>query len=95
MPKQFKMKTILASKVMGYPRWRHHQGEGKGHRGRRSLREAHLNFKLVTDDSTGEKKLKIEAWFNTSKTSAPICTSLSHVSNLITDVTKGYRYEIT
>ncbi|KAJ6776615.1 60S/50S RIBOSOMAL PROTEIN L6/L9 [Salix koriyanagi] len=40
-------------------------------------------------DEEGKRKLKIDAWFATRKTSAAIRTALSHVENLITGVTKG------
>jgi large subunit ribosomal protein L9e len=52
-----------------------------------------LDFQLITDEE-GKKKLKVEAWFGSRKTSAAIRTALSHVDNLITGVTKGYRYKM-
>ena len=95
------MKTILSSETMDIP-----DGvkikinakiiEVEGPRGKLSRNFKHLNldFHLMTDESTGKRKLKIEAWFGTRKTSAAIRTALSHVENLITGVTSGYRYRM-
>ncbi|XP_012858074.1 PREDICTED: 60S ribosomal protein L9-1-like [Erythranthe guttata] len=51
------------------------------------------NF-LTAEEETGKKKLKINTWFGSRKTTASIRTALSHVSNLINGVTKGYRYKM-
>ncbi|KAL5814239.1 hypothetical protein ACOSQ4_024880 [Xanthoceras sorbifolium] len=95
------MKTILSSETMDIP-----DGvkikinakiiEVEGPRGKLSRNFKHLNldFHLMIDESTGKRKLKIDAWFGTRKTSAAIRTALSHVENLITGVTKGYRYKM-
>ncbi|KAG6508404.1 hypothetical protein ZIOFF_033778 [Zingiber officinale] len=40
------------------------------------------------------KKLKVDAWFGSRKTIAAIRTTISHVGNLVTGVTKGYRYKM-
>ena len=94
------MKTILSSETMDIP-----DGvkikinakiiEVEGPRGKLSRNFKHLNldFHLMTDES-GKRKLKIDAWFGSRKTSAAIRTALSHVENLITGVTKGYRYKM-
>ena len=96
-----KMKTILSSETMDIP-----DGvkikinakiiEVEGPRGKLSRDFKHLNldFHLMTDEETGKRKLKIDAWFGSRKTSAAIRTALSHVGNLITGVTKGYRYKM-
>jgi large subunit ribosomal protein L9e len=42
----------------------------------------------------GGRKLKVEAWFGTRKTMAAIRTAISHINNLITGVSKGYRYKM-
>ncbi|KAK9926470.1 hypothetical protein M0R45_023698 [Rubus argutus] len=95
------MKTILSSETMDIPdgvtiKVKAKVIEVEGPRGKLSRNFKHLNldFELVKDESTGKKKLKIEAWFRTRKTSAAIRTALSHVGNLITGVTKGYRYKM-
>jgi large subunit ribosomal protein L9e len=69
--------------------------EVEGPRGKLSRNFKHLNldFQLIKDEE-GKRKLKIDAWFATRKTSAAIRTALSHVENLITGVTKGYRYKM-
>ncbi|KAF8409868.1 hypothetical protein HHK36_002386 [Tetracentron sinense] len=71
------------------------QIEVEGPRGKltRNFKHLNLDFHLIKDDS-GKKKLQVEAWFGTRKTSAAIRTALSHVGNLITGVTKGYRYKM-
>ncbi|KAG6714427.1 hypothetical protein I3842_05G202200 [Carya illinoinensis] len=94
------MKTILSSETMDIP-----DGvkikinakiiEVEGPRGKliRNFKHLNLDFDLITDEA-GKRKLKIEAWFGSRKTSAAIRTALSHVENLITGVTKGYRYKM-
>ncbi|KAJ6753437.1 60S/50S RIBOSOMAL PROTEIN L6/L9 [Salix purpurea] len=59
--------------------------EVEGPRGKLSRDFKHLNldFQLIKDEE-GKRKLKIDAWFATRKTSAAIRTALSHVENLIT-----------
>ncbi|GER55328.1 ribosomal protein L6 family [Striga asiatica] len=54
-----------------------------------------LDFHLITDEATGKKKLK--EWtpgLAAGVTTAAIRTALSHVTNLINGVTKGYRYKM-
>ncbi|KAH7517732.1 hypothetical protein FEM48_Zijuj09G0095500 [Ziziphus jujuba var. spinosa] len=70
--------------------------EVEGPRGKliRNFKHLNLDFQLITDEESGNRKLKIEAWFGSRKTSAAIRTALSHVENLITGVTKGYRYKM-
>ncbi|KAG6655315.1 60S ribosomal protein L9 [Carya illinoinensis] len=94
------MKTILSSETMDIP-----DGvkikinakiiEVEGPHGKliRNFKHLNLDFDLITDEA-GKRKLKIEAWFGSRKTSAAIRTALSHVENLITGVTKGYRYKM-
>ncbi|KAF4353968.1 hypothetical protein CsatB_027449 [Cannabis sativa] len=95
------MKTILSSETMDIPEGveiRVHAKviEVEGPRGKlvRNFKHLNLDFELITDHTTGTRKLKIESWFGTRKTSAAIRTALSHVDNLITGVTKGYRYKM-
>ncbi|XP_042410594.1 60S ribosomal protein L9-like [Zingiber officinale] len=91
------MKTILSSQTMDIP-----EGvtvkvnakivEVEGPRGKltRDFKHLNLDFELIE----GGKKLKVDAWFGSRKTTASIRTSLSHIDNLITGVTKGYRYKM-
>ena len=95
------MKTILSSETMDIPdgvQIKVHAKiiEVEGPRGKltRNFKHLNLDFELITDEATGKRKLKIEAWFGSRKTSAAIRTALSHVENLITGVTKGYRYKM-
>ncbi|KAJ7959474.1 60S ribosomal protein L9 [Quillaja saponaria] len=94
------MKTILSSETMDIPEGVKIKVNAKvieveGPRGKltRNFKHLNLDFQLITDEN-GKKKLKIEAWFGTRKTSAAIRTALSHVGNLITGVTKGYSYKM-
>ncbi|XP_064988389.1 large ribosomal subunit protein uL6-like [Musa acuminata AAA Group] len=91
------MKTILSSQTMDVP-----EGvtvkvnakivEVEGPRGKltRDFKHLNLDFELIE----GGKKLKVDAWFGSRKTTAAIRTSISHIQNLITGVTKGYRYKM-
>ncbi|MED6107504.1 60S ribosomal protein L9 [Stylosanthes scabra] len=82
------MKTILSSETMNIP-------EGVSIKVHAKVVEVEgPRGKLLIKDENGQKKLKIDAWFGSRKTSAAIRTALSHVENLITGVTKGYRYEM-
>ena len=54
----------------------------------RDLKHLNLDFQLMKDESG---KRKVEAWFGSRKISVAIRTALSHIENLITGVTKGYR----
>uniref|UniRef100_A0A803R214 Large ribosomal subunit protein uL6 alpha-beta domain-containing protein n=1 Tax=Cannabis sativa TaxID=3483 RepID=A0A803R214_CANSA len=94
------MKTILSSETMDIPEGIQIKVHAKiieveGPRGKlvRNFKHLNLDFELITDEE-GKRKLKIESWFGTRKTSAAIRTALSHVENLITGVTKGYRYKM-
>ncbi|KAJ7531568.1 hypothetical protein O6H91_14G049100 [Diphasiastrum complanatum] len=91
------MKTILASQTMDIPEGvkleiRAKQFRVSGPRGvlTRNFKHLNLDFQLVE----GAKKLKVEAWFGSRKTMAAIRTAVSHVKNLITGVTKGYKYKM-
>ncbi|VFQ72598.1 unnamed protein product [Cuscuta campestris] len=95
------MKTILSSETMDIPdevkiKVKAKQIEVEGPRGRLSRNFKHLNldFQLITDEGTGKKKLKVDAWFASRKSMAAIRTALSHVQNLITGVTNGFRYKM-
>lgn len=95
------MKTILSSETMDIPdgvKIKVHAKiiEVEGPRGKlvRNFKHLNLDFQLIKDEETGKRKLKIDAWFGSRKTSAAIRTALSHVENLITGVTKGYRYKM-
>uniref|UniRef100_A0A0C9QN76 TSA: Wollemia nobilis Ref_Wollemi_Transcript_18963_1035 transcribed RNA sequence n=1 Tax=Wollemia nobilis TaxID=56998 RepID=A0A0C9QN76_9CONI len=93
------MKTIIASETMDLPEGVKVQVRAKmikvtGPRGSltRNFKHLNLDFQLLEED--GVKKLKVDAWFGSRKTMAAIRTALSHVQNLITGVTKGFRYKM-
>ncbi|ERN15505.1 60S ribosomal protein L9 [Amborella trichopoda] len=91
------MKTILASQTMDVPEGvkvhiRAKLIKVEGPRGvlTRNFKHLNLDFQLTE----GGRKLKVDAWFGSRKTMAAIRTAISHVQNLITGVTKGYRYKM-
>ncbi|KAF6166962.1 hypothetical protein GIB67_030655 [Kingdonia uniflora] len=95
------MKTILSSETMDIPdgvkiKVKAKMIEVEGPRGKliRNFKHLNLDFQLITNAETGKKQLKVDAWFGSRKTTAAIRTALSHVENLITGVTKGYRYKM-
>ncbi|KAK2444696.1 60S ribosomal protein L9 [Trifolium repens] len=94
------MKIILSSETMDIPdgvsiKVNAKVIEVEGPRGKlvRDFKHLNLDFDLITDEN-GKKKLKIDAWFASRKTSAAIRTALSHIENLIRGVTKGFRYKM-
>ncbi|PWA99089.1 Ribosomal protein L6 [Artemisia annua] len=94
------MKTILSSETMDIPDGVTITVKAKiitvtGPRGTltRDFKHLNLDFLLITDEEGG-KKLKVDAWFGSRKTTAAIRTALSHVSNLIIGVTQGFRYKM-
>ena len=92
-----KMKTILASETMDIPEEVTVKVAAKvvtveGPRGKLTRNFKHLNLDFQLQD--GGRKLKVDAWFGTRRTMAAIRTAISHVQNLITGVTKGYRYKM-
>nr|GEX21321.1 ribosomal protein L6 [Tanacetum cinerariifolium] len=91
------MKTILSSETMDIPDGITITVKAKiitvtGPRGTltRDFKHLNLDFMLITDEE-GKKKLKVDAWFGSRKTTAAIRTALSHVNNLIIGVTQGFR----
>nr|KYP69628.1 60S ribosomal protein L9 [Cajanus cajan] len=69
------MKTILSSETMNIP-------DGV------SIK---VHAKVIHVNDNRKRKLKIDAWFGSRKTSAAICTALSDVENR---VTKDYHYKM-
>eukprot|EP00252_Welwitschia_mirabilis_P006965 TRINITY_DN1793_c0_g2_i1.p1 TRINITY_DN1793_c0_g2~~TRINITY_DN1793_c0_g2_i1.p1 ORF type:complete len:190 (-),score=37.39 TRINITY_DN1793_c0_g2_i1:343-912(-) len=91
------MKTILASQTLDIAEGVKVQIKAKqikvtGPRGTltRDFKHLNLDFELLD----GGRQLKVDAWFGKRKTMAAIRTAISHVQNLITGVTKGYRYKM-
>uniref|UniRef100_A0ACD5ZCG5 Uncharacterized protein n=1 Tax=Avena sativa TaxID=4498 RepID=A0ACD5ZCG5_AVESA len=91
------MKTILASETMDIPEEVVVKVSAKiisvtGPRGTLTRNFKHLNLDFQLQE--GGRKLKVDAWFGTRRTMAAIRTAISHVQNLITGVTKGFRYKM-
>ncbi|GJN29938.1 hypothetical protein PR202_gb18204 [Eleusine coracana subsp. coracana] len=91
------MKTILASETMDIPEEVTVKVTAKvvtveGPRGKLTRNFKHLNLDFQLQENG--RKLKVDAWFGTRRTMAAIRTAISHVQNLITGVTKGYRYKM-
>eukprot|EP01026_Neomeris_dumetosa_P042754 TRINITY_DN3567_c1_g1_i2.p3 TRINITY_DN3567_c1_g1~~TRINITY_DN3567_c1_g1_i2.p3 ORF type:complete len:100 (-),score=7.88 TRINITY_DN3567_c1_g1_i2:12-311(-) len=57
----------------------------------RDFRHLHVDLYL-TEDEDGSKVLQVEAHFSKRKQLAAIRTTCSHVTNMITGVSKGYQY---
>ena len=66
----------------------------KGPRGilTRDFKHLNLDLKIIVEE--GVKKLIVESWFGSRKTTASIRTTLSHVKNLVNGVTKGFKYKM-
>lgn len=56
----------------------------------RNFKHLNLDFQIIENGT----KLQVDSWFGERKTMAAIRTAISHVKNLITGVTKGYRYKM-
>merc|ERR1711934_29337 len=63
----------------------------KGPRGTLSKSFKHMQVDLFKPD---ENTIKIEKWFSLSKEQAVIKTCSSHIQNMITGVTKGFKYRM-
>lgn len=84
------MKDILNTEYVDVPdkvtvEVKHRSVRVKGPRGvlQRDFPHVRLDMKMVT-----KKKLRVDAWFKTSKELSALRTICSHVKNMITGVTK-------
>ncbi|KMZ67478.1 60S ribosomal protein l9 [Zostera marina] len=91
------MKQILASQTMDIKEGVQIKVHAKiieveGPRGKlkRDFKHLNLDFQLIE----GGRKLKVDSWFGSRKSIAVIRTAITHINNLITGVTKGYRYKM-
>ena len=67
----------------------------KGPRGVLTKDFKHLDVDAyLAKDEAGKPVLKVDVWFGKRATLAAIRTLCSHVSNMITGVTKGFRYKV-
>lgn len=94
------MKQVLSSDSMEVPEGIDIKVDAKiieisGPRGTltRNFKHLNLDFQLTTNEE-GKRVLKIDSWFGSRKSAAAIRTAISHIENLITGVTKGYRYKM-
>ena len=52
----------------------------------------HLQVDLYLVEVDGEKAVKVDVWYGSSKRLAGTRTCISHISNMILGVTRGFRY---
>jgi len=65
----------------------------KGPRGELKKDLRHLPIDLKFSDET-KTKLTVERWFTSGKANSVIRTTCSHINNMITGVTKGFKYKM-
>ena len=89
------MKTVLATRYVDVPEGvevtiKSRVVSVKGPRGEltKSFKHQSLDIKKVG------QKIRVDKWFGNKKELACIRTICSHISNMITGVTKGYRYKL-
>ncbi len=49
---------------------------------------------MIPEEKDGERSLKVDIWFGTRETAASLRTVCSHIENMITGVTKGFKYKM-
>ncbi|XP_068249334.1 large ribosomal subunit protein uL6 [Palaemon carinicauda] len=94
------MKTIITSQTVDIP-----GGVGcqvkrrvvtvKGPRGvlKRSFKDMKIDMKAITTRK-GKITVNVEKWYGNRKEVAAVRTVCSHISNMVTGVTKGYQYKM-
>merc|ERR1712096_104043 len=63
----------------------------RGPRGTLRKNFGHLKIELT---KTGERSVQVQKWFGTRKDLAAVRTICSHISNMATGATKGYKYKM-
>jgi len=58
----------------------------------RSFKHMALDMQTIVED--GKNKLRVDLWFGNRETIAAIRTICSHIENMITGVTKGFKYKM-
>eukprot|EP00898_Chlorokybus_atmophyticus_P001502 jgi/Chlat1/2352/Chrsp17S02625 len=91
------MKTIVATQTVDIPDGIKLELKAKkirvtGPRGVLTRDFKHLQLDMYLLE--GGKQLQVDAWFGSRKRNSTIRTACSHISNMITGVTKGYRYKM-
>lgn len=92
------MKPILATKELVIPEGvevtlKSRRINVKGPRGQLFKDLSHIAADMFLIEEDGEKKLKVEIHFSSRKGLSSLRTVVSHVSNMIIGVTKGFRCE--
>jgi len=60
----------------------------------RSFKHMSLDMQQVTDPATKKLNLKVDLWFGNRETTASVRTVCSHIQNMITGVTEGFKYKM-
>jgi len=60
----------------------------------RSFKHMSLDIQQITDAATKKNSLKVDLWFGNRETTASVRTICSHIQNMITGVTKGFKYKM-
>mmetsp|Transcript_4980 Transcript_4980/g.12709 ORF Transcript_4980/g.12709 Transcript_4980/m.12709 type:complete len:194 (-) Transcript_4980:247-828(-) len=66
----------------------------KGPRGTLTRDLSHLQVDLYKTEVDGKSTIKVDVWYGTSKRLAGTRTVVSHISNMILGVTRGYKYSM-
>ena len=94
------MKLLSATRTLSIPEGVKVEIKGrrvrvKGPRGTLTKDFKHLDVDAyLGQDEEGKQQLKVDVWFGKRATLAAIRTLCSHVQNMITGVTKGFRYKV-
>jgi large subunit ribosomal protein L9e len=94
------MKLLTATRTLSIPEGVTVEIKGrrvrvKGPRGTLTKSFTHLDVDAyLADGEDGQKQLKVDVWFGKRATLAAIRTLCSHVQNMITGTTKGFRYKV-
>merc|ERR1712183_1121443 len=89
-------KNIVSNQTITVPEGVKVWGKGRvvtvrGPRGTLRKNFGHLKIELT---KTGEMSVQVQKWFGTRKDLAAVRTICSHISNMATGVTKGYKYKM-
>ncbi|XP_066946379.1 large ribosomal subunit protein uL6 [Macrobrachium rosenbergii] len=94
------MKTIITSQTVDIPmavdcRVKRRVVTVKGPRGMltRSFKDMKIDMKAVTSKK-GKITVNVEKWYGNRKEVAAVRTVCSHISNMVTGVTRGYQYKM-
>lgn len=60
----------------------------------RSFKHMSLDIQQMQDPATNKPILKVDLWFGNRETTASVRTICSHITNMITGVTEGFKYKM-